>query len=320
MIPVRSIKNQYRGINAHMHSLWQAEHKWNNFHNVHIADLVVTLKAQLFPMGYTATVEDSLQIRRLGNDITFPRADIIIRDKDLQRAMTPVVETSGQVYPVRLNELLEDDEDLEHPYYAVVIYERGQANSGAPIAWLELLSPSNKGDSRDAIAYRNKRRDLVRSDVVFVELDYLHLTPGTFWRFGDYTRNEPDSHPYRVFVLNPHPAVKDEDIYLKQFDVDQELPSVIIPLSGKDRLNFNFGIPYRKTFEEMLYGLEDVDYTQLPLNFERYSQADQTRIVNRMLAVLQASKSGIDLETSAPLPIENPVSLDDGLKQLAAFA
>ncbi len=59
MKPVRSIKNQYRGINAHLHSFWQARHKWNRFHNVHIAHLVGLLKAQLLPMGYTAVNEEA---------------------------------------------------------------------------------------------------------------------------------------------------------------------------------------------------------------------------------------------------------------------
>jgi len=32
MKAVRSIKNQYIGINAHLHSLWQSEGGWDEFH------------------------------------------------------------------------------------------------------------------------------------------------------------------------------------------------------------------------------------------------------------------------------------------------
>jgi hypothetical protein len=39
MQPIRAIKNQYPGINAHLHSFWQGEGEWNNFHNRHIGDL-----------------------------------------------------------------------------------------------------------------------------------------------------------------------------------------------------------------------------------------------------------------------------------------
>lgn len=50
--------------------------------------------------------------------------------------------------------------------------------------------------------------------------------------------------------------------------------------------------------EGMLYGVQQqmVDYIRLPVNFDRYSAADQTGIVNRMLAVRQAD----DCEQYAP--------------------
>jgi len=50
-------------------------------------------------------------------------------------------------------------------------------------------------------------------------------------------------------------------------------------------------------YTETLYGLELVDYHHLPHHFDRYSPADQTRIANRMVAVLQAAQAGIDLES-----------------------
>lgn len=44
MEEVRSIKNQYLGINAHLHSLWQAEGDWDEFHASHIIYLANALK------------------------------------------------------------------------------------------------------------------------------------------------------------------------------------------------------------------------------------------------------------------------------------
>ena len=72
MEAVQSIKNQYFGINAHLHSFWQGAGKWHRFHNVHIAHLLVALKAQLIPMGYTAETEESLQIRRIAYQPAYP--------------------------------------------------------------------------------------------------------------------------------------------------------------------------------------------------------------------------------------------------------
>jgi len=68
----------------------------------------------------------------------------------------------------------------------------------------------------------------------------------------------------------------------------------------------------------MPYGLELIDYAQLPRNFDRYSADDQARMVVRMLAILKASREGVDLEANAPLLIE-PISLEEGIKQLATL-
>lgn len=57
---VYTAKNQYDGINAHLHSFWQGTGKWHRFHNVYIAQLLMALKAQLIPLGYTAETEESL--------------------------------------------------------------------------------------------------------------------------------------------------------------------------------------------------------------------------------------------------------------------
>lgn len=300
MQAVRSVKNQYGGINAHLHSYWQGIGKWNRFHNVHVAQLLVTLKARLLPMGYTAETEESLQIRRVADHPSFPRADILIGDLGRQRMPQPQ-SSWVDVQTLPMEEFVDAEDDTEHPYYAVAIYERVVNELSIPVAWIELLSPSNKGGSLDAQAYRAKRKELLRNGLVFVELDYLHETPPTFARLADYTKQEADAHTYHIVVLDPRPTMSEGRVYLHEFDVDTPIPTVKIPLNGGDILHFDFGMAYRKTFEEALYGY-DMDYRYLPMNFERYSQADQTRIAARMVAVLDAAQQGVDLETG-PFPI-----------------
>lgn len=80
----------------------------------------------------------------------------------------------------------------------------------------------------------------------------------------------------------------------------------------------DLGTVYRETFEEMGYGLEFVDYSELPVNFDRYSEEDQARIVSRMVVVLEAVSKGIDLNATAPLPVEQ-LALEAGLKRLDAW-
>lgn len=306
--PIRAKRNQYRGLNPHLHSFWQAEQKWNRFHNYHIGQLMAAMKAQLLPMGYTAEMDESLQIRRVGDDVRRPRSDVLIRDLDPQRAALPLAVTAGG-QAVALEELTE--EDVEHPYSAVVIYEE----SGDAVGWVELLSPSNKGDQRDAYTYLAKRRLLLEKGLVFVELDYLHETPPTFDRLPDYSAHQPNAHPYRIAVIDPRPEYRRAQVYLHEFGVDAPIPTVKIPLNAGDSLVFDFDAAYQKTFEEALYGY-DIDYRQLPMNFDRYSPADQLRIVTRMLTIITAAQQKQDLE-AAPLPlVETPPTLEAALAKL----
>lgn len=315
MPPVRSIKNQYPGINAHLHSYWQAEGGWNNFHNRHIGDLAGLLRQKLLPIGYTAIMEESLQIRRIGDDPQKRRADILIGG---HHPPHPPERRSASAAALTVADMVITEEDIEKPYRALAVHDQEDTHHLFPIAWIELLSPTNKGYDQDAQTYQIKRRLLLEKGLVFVEIDYLHETPPTFTRLGDYTQGQATSHPYRIVVLDPRPDMQTGPVERDEFDVDQPIPAVNIPLNGDDVLHFGFGAAYQKTFEEMAYGLESIDYSQLPMNVDRYRPDDQARIAARMLAVLRAAREGVDLEANAPLPVE-PVSLEAGLEQLAAW-
>ncbi len=303
-MPLRTRKNQYRGVNAHLHSYWQNEGGWNDFHNRHIGDLAGLLKSELLPLGYTAKIEESIQIRRVDSDDPprRPKSDILIGDIQPQRrAPSKLVEPAAAAY--RLQEWLAPLE-IEKPYRALRIDSRKDA--GEPVAWIELLSPSNKSNTHDRSDYLYKRNSLLQTGMIIVEIDYLHETPTTFDRhLMDYSRpkERDQAAPYRIMVLDPHPDMNDGSVYAYPFHVDQPIPTVTIPLNGTDRIDFDFGVVYRKTFEEMLYGLESVDYAAYPVNFDSYSAADQARIAKRMLAVLEAGAAEVDLEAGAPLAV-----------------
>jgi Protein of unknown function (DUF4058) len=317
MKPIRSIKNQYPGINAHLHSYWQAEGEWSSFHTRHIVHLADTLMAQLRPMGYITKLETSLQIRRIDDSSGKPKADVLISDLNQQghfqsSAMMATVQT------IPFAALLDEDELSETPFWAVGIYpfQPGNKQADEPVAWIELLSPSNKGDSGDAQAYQRKRLDLLINGLVFLEIDYLHESSPTFRTIFDYSRGHPQAHPYRIIVIDPRPILEKGPTQVVPFDVDQPLPIARIPLNGGDFLDFDFGLPYRKTLEEGYYG-DFVDYTQFPGNFERYGPADQARIAARMMTILEKAQQGIDLETG-PFAV-NPITLEEALARIAAL-
>jgi hypothetical protein len=329
MGPVRSVRNQYRGINAHLHSYWQAVGGWSRFHSNHISDLLRALRPQLLPLGYDADLEPSLQIRRLdggGADVR-PESDVTIYDLDPARARLPRRAASGTgvaelVLP--LSDALFGEPLSEKQYGAIGIFEfvPGKLDRGEPIAWIELLSPSNKPGGRDAREYFDKRLTVLESDLIFIEIDYLHESPSTLPGLPSYRpqRGRPGddrAHAYRVAVIDPRPDLRRGMVRAREFGVDVPIPTVAIPLSGNDTLAFDFGQPYRKTIEETLYGLQLVDYRELPANFDRYSLEDQRRIALRMLATVEAARAGEDVE-SGPFPVAD-FSLDDALTRLAAF-
>jgi Protein of unknown function (DUF4058) len=326
MKPVRSIKNQYRGINAHLHSFLQTEGGWPEFHTRHIVHLADALKSILLPMGYTTAIEPSVQIRRIDTfaEPEYPEADIAVYDFDTVRysgPLSPLPMSSPGELVLPVEEMLRVETLSAKDYNAIKIYEvkSVKLDRGDPVAWIELLSPSNKPGGQDAKAYFNKRASLIEGGMVFVEIDYLHESSPALPRLPNYRarKNHPsesDAHPYRIVIVDPRPDIKSGVVRINEFDVDVPIPTLSIQLNGDDILTFDFGVPYQKTYVEALYGLEWVDYSHLPVHFERYSIADQTRIAAHMLAVLEAAHNGIDLE-SASFPVKE-VDLETALAEI----
>lgn len=285
-------------------SFWQAEGKWNRFHNVHITHLFEYLNQRLLPLGYAAEVEESLQIRRIGESSRYPRTDILIRDQHPDRpGCFPRMTQPVGVQVLTLDSVLDLEQDAEKPYTAIRIYQQtDDLEAGQPVAWLELLSPTNKGDGRDAESYLSKRESLLGHQLMFVELDYRHTTRSTFDHLPDYMHQQPGAHPYRIAVIDPRPTVRDGKVALAEFDVDEPLPRLRIPLNGADMIECDFGAVYAETLQRGSYG-HDLDYSQLPTAFETYAPADQSRIFNRLVAVLTAARDGRSLEGD-PLSVE----------------
>jgi hypothetical protein len=326
---VRSIRNQYLGINAHLHSYWQAFGGWSRFHTNHISDLLRALRPLLLPLGYDADIEPSLQIRRIddGGSQYRPESDVTIYDLDPTRARLPRGEsqaTAVMEVVLPLPDALFGEPLSEKEYGAIGIYEYmpGKLDRGEPIAWLELLSPSNKPGGRDAQEYFDKRLAILESGIAFIEIDYLHESPSTLRGLSSYRprRGQAGSeraHAYRIAAIDPRPDLRRGVLRLSEFGVDVPLPTVAIPLSGDDSLAFDFGQPYRKTFEETLYGLQLVDYREMLLHFDRYSAEDQRRIALRMLATVEAARAGLNIE-EGPFPTSD-LTLKEALARLAAL-
>jgi hypothetical protein len=150
-MPIQTRNNQFLGINPHLHSFWQANSLWNRFHSFHIAQIMSTLKQTLITMGYTAETEEALQIRRYGERL---EANFVIRDKNPIRFSSPHIPSLVlQQNSLSLKEL-EGEINDENPYTAIGIYELKNYEHGELVAWLEFLSPTNKGNSCDSHRFR----------------------------------------------------------------------------------------------------------------------------------------------------------------------
>ncbi|MCU0514968.1 MAG: DUF4058 family protein, partial [Anaerolineae bacterium] len=222
-----SPQNLFPGINPHLNSRLQQPGAWAGFHATHLGDLFKALRAALYPLRYTVRVEESIQIRRLGEPPRRLRADVIVLDTDPARAARPLSSilpgVAKQVAPVL--DMLPDDELARYSALAIAPLEHPQ---GDPVAWLELLSPTNKPPAPDFAAYHHKRTALLKAGISFIELDYLHETPPALRRIVPYP--QPGAQPYRITVLDPRPTLAQRTARSRLFGVCDPLPVMAIAL------------------------------------------------------------------------------------------
>jgi hypothetical protein len=305
---VRSLINQYRGVNAHLHSSFQVQGGWDSFHANYIADLGEFINDHL-PPGYIVDIERSLQIREFHPDtgerlIQRRRPDVTIYQTDPARL--PVIEVLPGGAVATLTQPVSETLTLtdEMFYAGLVIYEQQDDQSfGRPVTRIEVLSPSNKPPGDGFLQYIQKRYGALKSGLRLVEIDYLHETESPIKGIPRYP-DQIDSFPYSITVSDPIPSLDEGRSETHEFAVDQPIPAIAIPLAGDERLSIDFGAVYNRTFRKLRAYSYLVDYERLPHRFERYSPADQERIKRRIDSVLRAHREGRNLE-------EGPFQLAD---------
>jgi hypothetical protein len=312
-----STVNQYLGINAHLHShfLHSETEGWEEFHSSHITDLTRAMNAYLPEMGYIARQERSLQIRHFDESIS-PISDVLISDLSRPSA-TPrafAVPQAQTALNVPASTLLEREPvDVKRPT-AIKIYELPEDASSQrekPVAWIELLSPSNKAGSGYA-SYIAKREALLANWLVFVEIDYLHGVSTTLETVPDYRppgrdqKPRDEAHPYHLWLIDPRQPPDDpQSGAIAAFDVDQPIPAFSIPLNRGEYLTFDFNAVYHQTFRaQPAFGFA-VNYAAAPEEVERdYNLRDQTAIAARMLTVQKLHREGTNL-AQGPYPVNS---------------
>lgn len=285
---IYSRRNEYRGVNAHLHSHFQNEGGWKSFHNNHIGDLAKHI-ARVLPSGYTVDIEQSLQIEVDGY-LERPEPDATIY-QNTPRSPHSAPPLSGGVAPT-LTVSVAETMLLDDTRYAtaVMIYRREGGILGVPVTRIELLSPTNKRGKGRKI-YAEKRELALRDGLPLIELDYLHETPPPIRGIPNYRRGDASAHPYWIVISDPRPSLAAGTTAFYGFNVDEIIPTLNIPLLDDEHFALDFNVVYHQTFESLPAYSQRVDYERLPEKFDTYSAVDQTAVRERMRLVCESQGS-----------------------------
>src|SRR5579859_2544669 len=212
MPPITTSLNEYEGINPHLNSRLQQEHgQWDEFHQLHLTYLHSTLNQALKGSGYKATFAPSLQVRDLDERTGFwgqpryPEPDVSIRDVNAPHpehiGVSSEEQTQKSVVEMEASQALNVDPEKYARAIAIREVESIDDPHGKPVAWIELLSPSNKPGGSHYLEYQHKRQDTIEDGQTLVELDYLHQMRPVIEKMARYKvdRNgevPPGTHPY----------------------------------------------------------------------------------------------------------------------------
>jgi hypothetical protein len=294
-MPLTTRQNEYLGVNAHLHSYFQAHGGWEGFHGVHIGDLAKAITRAL-PSGYIVDTEQSLQLREIhpdtGERIRRPMPDVtVFRTGSPAPIVAPITAegaTATLVQPViKTMQILQ-----EKLYYrALLIYEATDGSElGTPVTRIELLSPSNKfGDG--LVQYTEKRVAALKTGLRLIEMDYLHETDPVMSGLPSYIRRETGAYAYNITISDPNPSVETGLSTTHWIDVDQPLPTLPIPLGNNESFMLDFNTVYHETYNSINAYSYRVDYARLPERAETYSTDDLARIQTRMATVAAATLS-----------------------------
>lgn len=298
---LRFRKNQYQGINAHLHSRLQNEFDaWDIFHTAYITDLARAIDA-LLPPGYIAEPEKGLQIKQFhpltGETI---KPELLRKSKpDISIYETSVSPRAGTymagVAAAPTLELPTNMEVEEPEIYlsAVVIRVIEDDEIKKPVTWLEVLSPTNKPGKTGFSQYYEKRHAALKASIALVEIDYLHETPPVTSLVPSYPDHESGAFPYGIIVTNPRPTLHEGRLRFYGIAINTPIPTIKIPLSGDDTFILDFNQVYQQTYESLAAYSQRVDYDREPERFDTYHPADQERIRSVMTA---AHTDSIDAE------------------------
>lgn len=292
-MPLHSPRNEYAGVNAHLHSFYQSHGGWEGFHGKHVGDMA-ELITPLLPRGYVVDIEQSLQLREIhpdtGERIRRPQPDLTLFQAAVVEPHSVGAISSSSAVATLTQPVARTIYLQERLHYSALLILRVDDSLalGKPITRIELLSPSNKYGV-GFIEYSEKRLLALKSGVRLVEIDYLHETDPVVVGVPSYARGEAGSHAYTITINDPNPDMDAGLATTFGFDVDVAIPTLDIPLDAGKSFALDFNAAYNKTFNSLSAFSLRVDYARPPEHFDSYHAADQARILARMATVAAAA-------------------------------
>ena len=214
--------NPFPGMNPYLENTFT----WQGFHNAFVAFLCEAVQP-LLPRNYVATVELRVYVDQDADYLT-GRRTTEPRIPDLEvttRRVGTLHPASQQIAPTDapLRGTWIDVLGLEHreAYLEIITLPERQV-----VTSVELLSPTNKGDSTGFKAYKTKQRETLDAAINLVEIDLL--------RGGRHTLAVPPGavehlRPFACMVCS-YRAVKPWGFEVFARSLRETLPAITLPL------------------------------------------------------------------------------------------
>ena len=224
---------------------------WPDVHHGLIGGIRAALNPDLLPR-YVGRVE----LRQYLSDDDDPGRQALVPDLRVERSpgRKGTKRSKPQAVPALTEPLIVAtlmDEEVEEAFLKIVHVESEEL-----VTLIEVLSPTNKiRGSRGRKSFMEKRREIVNTDVHWVEIDLL--------RSGVPSVTDPPLPPgdYRILVSRGDRRTRTR---YWPVGVRQPLPVIAIPLRGKDaEAPLDLGAVFRTAYDRAAYDVT-VDYRKEP--------------------------------------------------------
>jgi hypothetical protein len=233
---------------------------WPNVHN----SLIIAIRDDLAPRvrsRYFVDVESRMTVLTGTDQDHLYRPDVKIHTADIrlpQREGGLAVAERVQAEPLHVVVPMPEDE-IEETFLTIK-----EVPSRQHVTTIEVLSPTNKKTKHAREEYLEKRRDLLRSGVSFVEIDLL--------RSGQPMPPQKAglSFDYRILIFRPR---RGRDVHLYGFSYKMMIPQIPIPLLPEDpEPSLDLNRIVHALYDRACYDVR-IDYRQSPR--PRLRRADQ---------------------------------------------